>query len=98
MTRIFRLSRRRFITTTLAAAGGLHLAPRSLALEPGACLLTAEQEVGPFFVADGLLRANIAEGKPGVPLRLRLVLSNKTTCAPLAHAAVDLWHCDAMGL
>jgi protocatechuate 3,4-dioxygenase beta subunit len=58
----------------------------------------AEQEIGPYYVADEMIRADISEGKPGVPLELRLALLDSRTCRPLADAAVDVWHCDALGL
>ncbi len=61
-------------------------------------MLTAEQEVGPFYVDGMLLRAKIAEDRVGMPLRLRLVVTDSRTCAPIRDAAIDLWHCDAMGL
>jgi protocatechuate 3,4-dioxygenase beta subunit len=58
----------------------------------------AEQEVGPFYVAGEMIRSNIAESKPGVPLRLRLVFVDQATCRPIPKAAIDIWHCDALGL
>ncbi|MGA8029144.1 MAG: intradiol ring-cleavage dioxygenase [Bryobacteraceae bacterium] len=96
------LNRRRFVGTALTlvstfgrqrAAGALGLAP-----ETGACRLVPEQEVGPYYVSDELLRSNIVEGKPGVPLSLRLVVLHAEDCKPLPNVAVDLWHCDALGL
>ena len=62
------------------------------------CRLAAEQEEGPFYIAGELLRSDIVEGKPGVPLALRIVLLEASSCKPRAGAAVDLWHCDALGL
>ena len=61
------------------------------------CLLTPELMEGPFYVDDPLLRRDVTEGKPGVPLKLRLAVADVNTCAPLANAAVDIWHCDAHG-
>ena len=58
----------------------------------------AEQEVGPFYVADELVRSAVAEDKAGLPLSLRIGVLDARSCAPLANAAIDLWHCDAMGL
>ncbi len=92
------VSRRRFLTTAAAAfplsrfsfAGVLHDAPP--------CTLTPEQEVGPFYVADELLRTSIHEGKPGTPLHLNIRLLDARTCRPLPAAAIDLWHCDAAGI
>ncbi|HEX7157520.1 MAG TPA: intradiol ring-cleavage dioxygenase, partial [Edaphobacter sp.] len=90
-------SRRRFLTRSLATATALHLAPEVFALPP-ACTLAPEQEVGPFYVANELIRSNIAEDRPGVPLHLRLTILDVHTCAPIPNAAIDLWHCDALGL
>lgn len=95
-------SRRRFVSSSLAVASIVQLrrAAQATGLGPKAavCRLMAEQEVGPYYVADELLRSDIIEGKPGVPLSLRIVVLDARTCAPLPHAAVDLWHCDALGL
>jgi protocatechuate 3,4-dioxygenase beta subunit len=93
------LSRRRFLTNTLATATSLHLARHAFALNtPVTCTLNPEQEVGPFYVANELLRSNIAENKPGIPLQLRIAILDARTCTPIPNAAIDLWHCDAVGL
>ncbi len=63
-----------------------------------ACTLTPELEVGPFYYPYELLRSNMSEGKPGLPLRFALELRHARTCAPIPNAAIDVWHCDAMGL
>jgi len=62
------------------------------------CTLTGEQEEGPYYVADERLRQDITEGKPGVPLQLRVALVDSKTCRPLPNAALDIWHCDASGV
>lgn len=96
------VSRRRFLRNTAAVATTWELqrAAWALGLDPAAaiCKLVAEQEVGPYYVADELVRADIREGKPGLPLTLRLVVMDARTCKPLPQAAIDIWHCDALGL
>jgi protocatechuate 3,4-dioxygenase beta subunit len=62
------------------------------------CTLTPEQEQGPFYVSGEMVRADIAEAKAGVPLDLHIAILDSRRCEPLAGAAVDLWHCDAMGI
>jgi len=62
------------------------------------CKLMAEQEVGPYYVAGEMLRRDITESKPGVPLSLRIAVLDSRTCKPLPGAAVDIWHCDALGI
>jgi protocatechuate 3,4-dioxygenase beta subunit len=42
--------------------------------------------------------AALAAGKAGATLTLRLTVADYTAnCAPLANAAVEIWHCDAWG-
>jgi protocatechuate 3,4-dioxygenase beta subunit len=68
-------------------------------VESGAvsCVLTPEMTEGPFYVDGEKVRRNITEGRPGAPLRLRLTVVNASTCRPIKGAAVDVWHCDALG-
>lgn len=86
------LSRRSFLF-----AGSLAFAPGVRAADP-ACTLTHEKEEGPYYLDDEILRRDITEQRPGVPLVLDLKLVDSRTCAPLGNAAVDIWHCDASGL
>lgn len=62
-----------------------------------ACVLTPELTEGPYFLDGDLIRQDITDGRPGAPLRLKILVNNATTCQPLANAAVDIWHCDAHG-
>jgi protocatechuate 3,4-dioxygenase beta subunit len=61
-------------------------------------LLTPEQEQGPFYIKSEHIRRNISEGRPGVPLDLRLTFVNASNGQPIHGAAIDIWHCDAGGL
>ena len=94
-----RLSRREFFKLTIAVGAtvsGIETSPAALA-NAAPCKLTPEQEVGPYWIDGDLVRSNIRERKPGVPLTLDIVLTHARTCAPLVGAAVDIWQCDAMG-
>jgi len=62
------------------------------------CVLAPEQTEGPFYLDGQKVRRNITEGKPGVPLELRLLVVDVATCRPIRGAAVDVWHCDAAGV
>lgn len=96
------ITRRTLIRSGFALATTLQLqhAARALGLMADAevCKLVPEQEIGPYYIADELLRSDIVEGRPGVPLSLRILVLDARTCKPLPNAAVDLWHCDALGL
>lgn len=94
--------RRRFLVGGLSAAAGLSLGRPAWAAAPSvaidACTLSPEQEVGPYYVADERLRSDIREDRPGLPLLVRIMVLNARDCQPLSHAAVDVWHCDALGV
>jgi protocatechuate 3,4-dioxygenase beta subunit len=62
------------------------------------CVLTPEQTAGPYFVEGDQVRQDIRAGRPGVPLTLRAVVLDVSTCRPIKGAAVDIWHCDALGV
>jgi protocatechuate 3,4-dioxygenase beta subunit len=62
------------------------------------CKLTPEVTGGPFYVALDKIRKDITEGRPGVPLTLKIRVIDTKRCAPIHGAAVDVWHCDAGGL
>lgn len=61
------------------------------------CMVQKEVTEGPFYLDPGLLRSEITEGRPGLPMLLRLQVVT-ADCAPIAGARVDVWHCDAGGL
>ncbi len=77
-----------------------------LATEELACVVRPEMTEGPYFVDVQLDRADIrsepSDGslREGVPLELIFYVAqvNGATCAPLAGATVDVWHCDAQGV
>jgi protocatechuate 3,4-dioxygenase beta subunit len=81
----------------LIAGAGALISSSGVAAAPG-CTLASEQEEGPYYIDDEKLRADITEGRPGVPLKLRIALVDSRSCAPLTNAAVDIWHCDALGV
>jgi protocatechuate 3,4-dioxygenase beta subunit len=61
------------------------------------CPLTPRQTEGPFHFDPRLVRRDIREGRPGVPLRLKVQVVGAADCSPAERARVDVWHCDAAG-
>src|SRR4051794_7914612 len=78
-------------------AEGTGTGPAAVASGAVKCVLTPEQTEGPFYIPGERVRRNIAEGRPGAHLRLRLQVVSASTCKPIKGAAVDIWHCDALG-
>ena len=87
------LSRRGFLVVGAALAGAWRAMPST-----PACVLTSEQEEGPYYVDYDKVRRDITEGKQGVPLRLKIALVHAKKCTPLTNVALDIWHCDAVGI
>ncbi|MEU6589982.1 intradiol ring-cleavage dioxygenase [Streptomyces sp. NPDC046881] len=81
--------------TAAADRNGAAPAP---AREAADCVLTPEQTEGPYYLDLETVRKNITEGKAGVPLTLRVKVIDTATCAALPGTAVDIWHCDALGV
>jgi protocatechuate 3,4-dioxygenase beta subunit len=71
-----------------------------------ACVVRPEVTEGPYYVNEELNRSDVrsdpATGlvKAGAPLSLRFNVSQvgANSCAPLAGAKVEIWHCDADGI
>ena len=70
------------------------------------CVVRPALTEGPYFVDEKLNRSDIRSDpstnavKPGVALALTFLVSKVTgtSCAALASATVDVWHCDALGV
>ena len=109
---IAKLTRRQAIaaSSSLALGAGLYLAgcgrqregaatsPRPATSSAASCVLTPEQTEGPYYIEDGMVRSDITEGRPGLPLELLLAVQKAGSCEPLAEATVEVWHCDALGV
>jgi len=65
---------------------------------PGpSCELTCSQTLGPCR-ADAPVRRDITEERPGLPMRLSLLVVTGESCAPVPDAEVEIWHTDANGV
>ena len=99
-------------TTTIAPTLTPTLTPTSSAVPSAtatrvsvpACVVSPALTEGPYFVDELLNRSDIRSDpttgvvKDGALLQLTLQVSQvNNSCAPLAGAMVDLWHCDALG-
>lgn len=66
--------------------------------EAAACAQTAELTEGPYYLDVDRVRSDIREDREGAELQIGVrVRDAGDGCAPIANAAVELWHCDAVG-
>jgi protocatechuate 3,4-dioxygenase beta subunit len=98
-------TRRGFLAVATGSAAGLLQARQGQAAEAtasaaaeDACILTPQAEEGPYYIDPKLVRADIRDGKVGVPLTLRLRVIEAGPCSALSGARIDIWHCDARGI
>lgn len=70
----------------------------STVLPDRVCVLTPQAVEGPYYFDPGLVRSDITEGRPGIPLRLVVQVLDSAGCTPIRDARVDLWHADAVGV
>lgn len=80
-----------------AAAAAATETPAPLPTAANVCRMTPRMVEGPFYFDPALVRTDITEGRPGVPLKLVLQIVEGATCRPIGGARVDVWHCDATG-
>ncbi|MGW1433507.1 intradiol ring-cleavage dioxygenase [Streptomyces sp. NPDC002431] len=60
--------------------------------------LSAEAIEGPYYIDADKIRRDVTEDREGIPMTLAIKVVDSETCRPLRNAAVDIWHCDALGV
>ena len=66
----------------------------------GTCTVSPTETEGPFptHTPSGLVVTDIRSDRTGVPFTIKVYIKNKNnSCAALAGAIVDVWHCDKDG-
>jgi protocatechuate 3,4-dioxygenase beta subunit len=66
----------------------------------GSCTATVTETAGPFptKTPGSLVTNDITSDRSGTKLTVKITIQNKNnSCAALANAIVDIWHCDAGG-
>jgi len=94
------------MTGAFFIAGGRFVGAAEESAAARICVARPEMTAGPFYVDTALERSDIriepSDGsiRPGAILELYFNVSQLVgeTCAPLADAIVDVWHCDALGV
>ncbi len=62
------------------------------------CAVTPQETAGPYPSLTDLFRSDIREGKSGTLLNLTIrVVNSAASCAAIAGANVEIWHCDVSG-
>lgn len=100
-----------FRAVAVTASGGLLMSQQAFAQQAGVsasqtaallqgadiCAIIPEVTEGPYYFDPEMERVDITEGRPGIPMRVRLQVVD-ASCLPMPGARVDIWHCDATGI
>ncbi|KAF2268670.1 extracellular dioxygenase-like protein [Lojkania enalia] len=62
------------------------------------CILSPEVTEGPYYVTGELVRQNVVEKEPGVPLTYEVQMIDFKTCEPLPDVLLEMWHCNSTGV
>uniref|UniRef100_A0A060TAM9 ARAD1B01694p n=1 Tax=Blastobotrys adeninivorans TaxID=409370 RepID=A0A060TAM9_BLAAD len=62
------------------------------------CILAPEQIIGPYWVKGELIRSDIREDQPGIPIIVDTQFINIETCEPIENLYSDVWHCNSTGV
>ena len=95
------MSTRRDILAGLTAsfAGALATRAGAQSQTPAtSCVLTPDTGEGPYYFDPKLVRSDITEKQPGVPLLLDIKVVTAGTCVAIPEARVDVWHAGANGI
>jgi protocatechuate 3,4-dioxygenase beta subunit len=88
----------RTTTSTPATTAPPTRSPTDLLADATTCTLTPETIAGPTWFDAHAVRADVREGRPGMPLDLAFRVEKSGACTPVPNAVVDLWQCDAGGV
>lgn len=61
------------------------------------CLLTPEGTEGPYYLPYHLMRRDIRENRPGIPLKIKFIVTDINKCEPVKNVSIDIWQADALG-
>ncbi|KAK0445476.1 aromatic compound dioxygenase [Armillaria borealis] len=70
--------------------------PRQTSSNDSTCFVTPEVTQGPYHILAEIVRQNMTEGQPGVPLEVSVDFIDIDTCEPV-QVWVDAWHANATG-
>lgn len=88
------------VATPTAIGTGTGTGTTSGTSSSGSCTTSPTETAGPFPTKSpsSLVQSNIVGDRTGVTLAVKITVNNKNnSCAALAGAIVDIWHCDAAG-
>ncbi|MFJ9865300.1 intradiol ring-cleavage dioxygenase [Streptomyces sp. NPDC101165] len=89
------------VAVTAVGVGGafaVNASAQEEAAEDTCYTLTSELVEGPYYIDADKIRQDVTEDEEGIPLALTLKVIDAETCKPLRDAAVDIWHCNALGV
>lgn len=57
-----------------------------------------ETTIGPYWVSGELIREDITDDEPGIPIHVDIQFVDVSSCEGVSDLLVDMWHCNATGV
>jgi hypothetical protein len=83
---------------TQERGAGVEFDAQDTFIDNSACVLQSEVTEGPYYLNGEMIRQDVGENQPGVPLILDLQIIDTTTCKPMTETWVDIWQCNSTGV
>ncbi|EHY53464.1 hypothetical protein HRR83_003668 [Exophiala dermatitidis] len=80
------------------ASISLDMDEATLFADNSSCTLQTDVTQGPYYVNGELIRKNLVDDEPGVPLTLDIQIIDTSTCEPVPALYMDLWHANSTGV
>jgi protocatechuate 3,4-dioxygenase beta subunit len=97
------MDRKEFLLTVGGAAlapfipASLNVARAAESAVAATCRFSPSVPEGPFYFDAKLIRRDITEGRPGIPIEYQLSVVD-AACQPVRDAKLDIWQCDNGGV
>ena len=92
------MNRRELLAGVSVSFAGALVRAGDASSNAASCVLTPVTSEGPFYFDPKLIRSDITDHQPGMPLALDLRVVTVNGCAPIRNARVDVWHSNARGV
>ncbi|KAI0484243.1 Intradiol ring-cleavage dioxygenase [Xylariaceae sp. FL0804] len=76
----------------------LSTSPETIFDSNSTCTLVPEVTIGPYWVEGELIRSDVTDDEPGVPLHLDMQFVDLATCEPITDMLIDIWACNSTGV
>ncbi|KAJ2902341.1 putative extracellular dioxygenase [Zalerion maritima] len=72
--------------------------PSTIFSQNATCVIVPEVTIGPYWVSGELIRQDVTDGEPGVPIHVDIQFVDVSSCEGVSDLLVDIWHTNSTGV